>query len=90
MKDLDITDDRWNKRGAVPYKLYVESRNRRQEACWHYQKGRCTKGENCLFRHEPPHVPEMPEQNKSTNSRDKEYEKKKGQRIENYIDYQTH
>ena len=51
MKDLDMKDERWEKRGAVPYKLEVPSRAGRIELCKFYERGGCSRGNKCNFRH---------------------------------------
>ena len=51
IKELDMEDERWAKRGAVPFKLEVPSRAGRKEICKFFERGDCTRGDKCHFRH---------------------------------------
>ena len=65
-KDLDTEDERWVKRGAVPYKYNLESR-KRTGLCRFAQLGQCRFGNECKFKHPTPEYqqplrrPNMPE-----------------------------
>ena len=50
--DLEIEDERWIKRGAVPYKLEIPSRAGWRPTCRFFTTvGGCSKGDKCSFRH---------------------------------------
>ena len=50
-KDLEIDNEIYAKRGAVPYKMEGLGRTGRKDRCKFYDRGECWKGDKCQFRH---------------------------------------